>query len=85
METVHRNSFRTSILIADDHAIFAEALRVYLLEKTFAVSGAVESVLTEPIPVRHLRRKHGRVAPTHAGDYCRWVAYRLPSPQRHHG
>jgi hypothetical protein len=30
METVHRNSFRTSILIADDHAIFAEALRVSL-------------------------------------------------------
>jgi DNA-binding NarL/FixJ family response regulator len=41
METVHRNSFRTSVLIADDHAIFADALRVYLQEKTFAVIGAV--------------------------------------------
>ena len=41
METVHRNTFRARILIADDHAIFAEALRVYLLEKTFAVIGAV--------------------------------------------
>jgi DNA-binding NarL/FixJ family response regulator len=55
METVHRNSFRTSILIADDHAIFAEALRVYLLERTFAVIGAVadgRALLREAVRLR---------------------------------
>jgi DNA-binding NarL/FixJ family response regulator len=40
METVDRNAFRTHILIADDHAIFADALRVYL-EKTFTVLATV--------------------------------------------
>ena len=40
METFHPSTSRPRILIADDHAIFAEALRVYL-EKTFSVIGAV--------------------------------------------
>jgi DNA-binding NarL/FixJ family response regulator len=40
METLHPNTPRSRILIADDHAIFADALRVYL-EKTFSVIGAV--------------------------------------------
>jgi DNA-binding NarL/FixJ family response regulator len=55
METVHRNAFRTSILIADDHAIFADALRVYLQEKTFAVIGAVadgRALLAEAIRLK---------------------------------
>jgi hypothetical protein len=30
METLHRNRCLPRILIADDHAIFAEGLRVYL-------------------------------------------------------
>jgi DNA-binding NarL/FixJ family response regulator len=38
MEAAHLSTSRPRILIADDHAIFAEALRVYL-EKTFAVVG----------------------------------------------
>jgi DNA-binding NarL/FixJ family response regulator len=41
METLHtRASRRTRILIADDHAVFAEALCIYL-EKTFEVIGMV--------------------------------------------
>jgi DNA-binding NarL/FixJ family response regulator len=40
METVHQNAVRARILIADDHAIIADALRVYL-EKTFVVIGVV--------------------------------------------
>ena len=39
MKTLHPNS-PARILIADDHAIFAEALRVYL-ETTFTVIGVV--------------------------------------------
>ncbi len=38
MKAAHLSTSRPRILIADDHAIFAEALRVYL-EKTFAVIG----------------------------------------------
>jgi DNA-binding NarL/FixJ family response regulator len=55
METVHRNTFRTRILIADDHAIFADALRIYLLEKTFTVIGAVgdgRALLREAVRLR---------------------------------
>jgi DNA-binding NarL/FixJ family response regulator len=40
METLHPSTSRPRVLIADDHAIFAEALRVYL-EKTFSVIGTV--------------------------------------------
>jgi len=40
MDGVHPNTSSTRILIADDHAIFAEALRVFL-EKTFTVIGLV--------------------------------------------
>jgi DNA-binding NarL/FixJ family response regulator len=40
METVRRNTPQPRILIADDHAIFAESLRVYL-EKTLTVIGVV--------------------------------------------
>jgi DNA-binding NarL/FixJ family response regulator len=55
METVHRNTFRTRILIADDHAMFADALRIYLLEKTFTVIGAVgdgRALLREAVRLR---------------------------------
>jgi DNA-binding NarL/FixJ family response regulator len=54
MESVHSKTARTSILIADDHAIFAEALRIYL-EKTFSVVGAVvdgRALLAEAIRLR---------------------------------
>src|ERR1700756_3794 len=40
METARPNLFRPRILIADDHAIFAETLRAYL-EKTLTVIGVV--------------------------------------------
>jgi DNA-binding NarL/FixJ family response regulator len=40
METVHTRATRPRILIADDHAMFAEALCVYL-EKAFTVIGSV--------------------------------------------
>ena len=40
METIHPSASRPRILIADDHAIFTEALRVYL-EKKFTVVGVV--------------------------------------------
>ncbi len=40
MESVHTRASRPRILIADDHAMFAEALSVYL-EKTFNVIGSV--------------------------------------------
>ena len=40
METIHSSTSRPRILIADDHAIFTEALCAYL-EKTFAVVGVV--------------------------------------------
>jgi DNA-binding NarL/FixJ family response regulator len=40
MKSTHLNPSRSRILIADDHTIFAEALRVYL-EKTYAVIGVV--------------------------------------------
>jgi DNA-binding NarL/FixJ family response regulator len=40
MDNTQPNTVRARILIADDHAIFAEALRAYL-EKTYTVIGAV--------------------------------------------
>jgi DNA-binding NarL/FixJ family response regulator len=40
MENVSSRSTGPSFLIADDHAMFAEALRVYL-EKTYTVVGVV--------------------------------------------
>ena len=40
METVHTRGSRLRILIADDHAMFAEALSVYL-QRTFTVIGSV--------------------------------------------
>ncbi len=40
MENIHPNASRPRILIADDHTIFAEALRDYL-GKTFSVVGVV--------------------------------------------
>ena len=55
METLHtRTSRRARILIADDHAIFAEALCIYL-EKTFDVIGLVadgRALLEESIRLR---------------------------------
>ena len=50
----HQNTSRPRILIADDHAIFVEALRAYL-EKTYAVIGAVadgRAMLQEAIRLR---------------------------------
>jgi len=41
METIQSNKSRPCILIADDHAIFADALGVYL-QKTFTIIGAVK-------------------------------------------
>jgi hypothetical protein len=40
MENVSARGTRSHLLIADDHAMFAETLRVYL-EKTFTVVGVV--------------------------------------------
>jgi len=40
MEAVLRNTFRPRVLIADDHAVFAETLRIYL-EKRFTIIGVV--------------------------------------------
>jgi DNA-binding NarL/FixJ family response regulator len=40
MENVSARGARSHLLIADDHAMFAETLRVYL-EKTFTVVGVV--------------------------------------------
>ena len=40
METVSTDRSRPRFLIADDHAIFAEALRAYL-ERTYPVVGVV--------------------------------------------
>jgi DNA-binding NarL/FixJ family response regulator len=54
METRHPSTSRPRVLIADDHAIFADALRVYL-EKTFTVVGAVangRALLAEAIRLR---------------------------------
>ncbi|MGA7313393.1 MAG: response regulator transcription factor, partial [Silvibacterium sp.] len=54
METIPPSTPRTRILIADDHAIFAEALRAYL-EKTFAVIAVVSdgrAMLQEAIRLR---------------------------------
>ncbi len=54
MEAVHPNTSRPRVLIADDHVIFAEALRVYL-EKTFTVIGVVadgRAMLQEGIRLR---------------------------------
>jgi DNA-binding NarL/FixJ family response regulator len=54
MESGHHNPRQISILIADDHAIFAEALRL-LLEKKYLVVGAVadgRALVTEGIKLR---------------------------------
>jgi DNA-binding NarL/FixJ family response regulator len=54
MDTFHTRASRLRILIADDHAIFAEALCVYL-EKTFSVVGVVadgRAMLEESIRLR---------------------------------
>lgn len=54
METVHPNTSLPRILIADDHEIFSEALRVYL-EKIFTVIGIVadgRAMLQEAIRLR---------------------------------
>src|SRR5258708_19230874 len=54
MESVHTRASRPRILIADDHAMFAEALSVYL-EKTFNVIGSVvdgRSMLEESIRLK---------------------------------
>jgi DNA-binding NarL/FixJ family response regulator len=54
METHHSNTSHTRILIADDHAIFGEALRVYL-ERTFTVIGMVvdgRALLAEAVRLR---------------------------------
>jgi DNA-binding NarL/FixJ family response regulator len=54
METVHQNAVRARILIADDHAIIADALRVYL-EKTFTVLATVgdgRALLREAVRLR---------------------------------
>jgi DNA-binding NarL/FixJ family response regulator len=54
METVHTRASRPRILIADDHAMFAEALSAYL-EKTFTVIGSVadgRSMLQEAIRLK---------------------------------
>ena len=54
METVHTRASRPRLLIADDHAMFAEALSVYL-EPTFNVIGTVvdgRAMLEESIRLR---------------------------------
>ena len=54
METHHPNTSHTRILIADDHEIFGEALRVYL-ERTFTVIGMVvdgRALLAEAVRLR---------------------------------
>jgi DNA-binding NarL/FixJ family response regulator len=54
MDNVRPNTSRTRILIADDHAIFAEALRVFL-EKTFTIIGVVvdgRAMLAEAIGLK---------------------------------
>jgi DNA-binding NarL/FixJ family response regulator len=54
METIQPSTSRRRILIADDHAIFTEALRVYL-EKTYTVVGVVvdgRAMLREAIRLR---------------------------------
>jgi DNA-binding NarL/FixJ family response regulator len=54
METFHTRVLRPRVLIADDHAIFAEALSVYL-EKMFNVIGVVadgRAMLEESIKLR---------------------------------
>ena len=52
--TLYQNTFRPRVLIADDHAIFAETLRAYL-ERTFTVIGVVadgQAMLQEAIRLR---------------------------------
>jgi DNA-binding NarL/FixJ family response regulator len=54
MESVSGHTKSSRLLIADDHAIFAEALRVYL-EKTHTILGLVRdgpSMVTEAIRIR---------------------------------
>jgi PleD family two-component response regulator len=54
METIHPSTSGPRILIADDHAIFTEALRAYL-EKRFTVVGVAadgRAMLQEAIRLR---------------------------------
>ena len=54
METVHQNTPRPRILIADDHAVFLEALKCFL-EKSYVVTGTVtdgRSLITEAIRLK---------------------------------
>jgi DNA-binding NarL/FixJ family response regulator len=54
METVHQNTPRPRILIADDHAVFLEALKCFL-EKNYVVTGTVtdgRSLITEAIRLK---------------------------------
>jgi RNA polymerase sigma factor (sigma-70 family) len=54
METVRQNTSRPRILIADDHALFLEALKCFL-EKTYVVTGTVmdgRSLVTEAIRLK---------------------------------
>ena len=54
MQTLHQSTFRPRVLIADDHAIFAETLRSYL-EKTCSIIGVVadgRAMLQETIRLR---------------------------------
>ena len=54
METVRQNMPRPRILIADDHALFLEALKCFL-EKSYVVTGMVtdgRSLITEAIRVK---------------------------------
>ena len=54
METIYQNTLRPRILIADDHAIFLEALRCFL-EKSFVVTGTVtdgRSLITEAVRLK---------------------------------
>ena len=54
METVYRHSPRPRILIADDHAVFLEALKCFL-EKSYVVCGTVtdgRSLITEAIRLK---------------------------------
>ncbi len=54
METVRQNMPRPRILIADDHALFLEALKCFL-EKSYVVTGTVtdgRSLITEAIRVK---------------------------------
>ena len=59
MKAPHLNSSRPRILIADDHAMFAETLSTYL-EKVFTVIGVVadgRAMLKEAIRLRPINTR----------------------------